>query len=80
MASPCKSPPPNEECVAAKKDAGSAANQHLRSVVADLVTSASNSTNLASFVHTSMDEYGDRLTFENRAINLIGESSRDELA
>lgn len=28
-------------------------------------------TNLASFVHTSMDEYGDRLTFENRAINLI---------
>jgi hypothetical protein len=24
-----------------------------------------------------MDEYGDRLTFENRAINLIGESLRE---
>ncbi|BGP57823.1 hypothetical protein JCM8202_002478 [Rhodotorula sphaerocarpa] len=28
-------------------------------------------TNLASFVHTSMDDYGDRLTYEHRAINLI---------
>jgi hypothetical protein len=25
-----------------------------------------------------MDEYGDRLTFENRAINLIGESPREK--
>ncbi|GAA5984567.1 hypothetical protein JCM10908_003403 [Rhodotorula pacifica] len=40
-------------------------------VTSELALDGKPFTNLASFVHTSMDEYGDRLTYENRAINLI---------
>lgn len=69
----------NGEARPRKNEAEMGGKSTARERIAELAAFCPNSTNLASFVHTSMDEYGDRLTFENRAINLIGEAGETSL-